>query len=245
KTLAYIIPIIQRLLFKPQNTSAACRVLILLPTRELAAQVHQVCQLFCKNSPTISSCLVVGGTSINDQLKKISTIPDIIVGTPGRFLDLVKMYAQKSKEDDKKKNLLSNIEILVLDEADRLIDENFTEQLTELLSQCPSRRQTLLYSATINESIGELLKSCKSDFINISMSSSNEVTDKLTQKFIKIKSTSLDERENALLYTLLNEKWSTCIIFSATKHTARKLFILLQTLDFLAYELHGNMSQQY
>jgi len=151
KTAAYLLPMIERLLFKPLGHGAsAIRAVVLVPTRELAAQVHSMCaQLsqFCASR--IRACLIVGGLALKPQEAELRTRPDIVIATPGRLLDHIRNSASVYMDD---------VDVLVLDEADRLLEMGFEAELTEIVKACPVGRQTMLFSATMTARVEDLAK---------------------------------------------------------------------------------------
>lgn len=152
KTVAFLIPLVERLLYAPHSLEASdcsIRALILSPTRELAVQLFEVCQSLCRFAPRLRVGLAVGGLDLREQQSQLRrTPPDILVATPGRLVDHIRNSPSFT---------LANVVMLILDEADRMLDDGFLEQMKDILRQCPpSRRQTLLFSATMTENVRRL-----------------------------------------------------------------------------------------
>jgi len=232
KTLAYLLPAMQRVLKSRALTRRDPRVLILTPTRELAKQVYAQLRLLVSNT-SVKSILVLGGENFNDQVKAIDKDPHFIVGTPGRIVDHVK------------KGLLHlpGLELLILDEADRMLDLGFAEQLTAINEAANHRlRQTLMFSATlghgeVNEFAGHLLKSP----IRIAVGEENQQHSEITQRFYL--ADNLNQKEKLLFHFLKEEKIDQAIIFTATRADTERLSAILIEKGMLAAALHGDLSQ--
>eukprot|EP00834_Sanchytrium_tribonematis_P005043 NODE_282_length_10822_cov_1.088035.p3 type:complete len:599 gc:universal NODE_282_length_10822_cov_1.088035:814-2610(+) len=227
KTLAYLIPIFERLLFKPSKQS---RVLILVPTRELAKQVHDVCIHF----PHIQSCLLIGGVNMQQQQTELKQSPDIVIATPGRILD----HAFNSKGFD-----LSTIEILVLDEADRMLSEGFKKELDEIIKFTPRNRQTMLFSATMTDDVDELVRVGLDKPVRVFVDSPKQAATHLTQEFVRIKAGKEFERLGVLISLCKRIFKTKVIIFFKLKHDAHKMMVLFQLMKLNALELHAGISQ--
>ena len=232
KTLAYLLPAMQRVLKTRALTRRDPRVLILTPTRELAKQVYSQLRLLVSNT-SIKSILVLGGENFNDQVKAIDKHPHFIVGTPGRIVDHLK------------KGLLHlpGLELLILDEADRMLDLGFAEQLTAINEAANHRlRQTLMFSATlghgeVNEFAGHLLKSP----IRIAVGEENQQHSEITQRFYL--ADNLNQKEKLLFHFLKEEKIDQAIIFTATRADTERLSAILLEKGMLAAALHGDLTQ--
>jgi len=232
KTLAYLLPAMQRVLKSRALTRRDPRVLILTPTRELAKQVYAQLRLLVSNT-SVKSILVLGGENFNDQVKAIDKDPHFIVGTPGRIVDHVK------------KGLLHlpGLELLILDEADRMLDLGFAEQLTAINEAANHRlRQTLMFSATlghgeVNEFAGHLLKSP----IRIAVGEENQQHSEITQRFYL--ADNLNQKEKLLFHFLKEEKIDQAIIFTATRADTERLSAILIEKGLSAAALHGDLSQ--
>jgi len=241
KTAAFLLPILERLVYRALGRTKA---LILTPTRELAAQCIGMISTLSQFTK-ITSVLVVGGSkNIKSQMSELRARPQIIVATPGRLLDHVTNSAGVSLED---------VEFLVLDEADRLLDLGFQDEVNELIKSCPIDRQTLLFSATMNTKVDDLIKlSMKRPVrIRISEKGSNssggkdlEVAPRLEQEFIRIRSGNEGVNREAMLVALLTRTFSTqTIVFFDTKAKAHRMMIICGLCGIKCAELHGNLTQ--
>lgn len=237
KTAAYMIPIIERLLYKPTKI-ASTRVVILTPTRELAIQVCDVGKKIGRYVNNLTFGLAVGGLNLRQQEQQLKTRPDIVVATPGRLIDHIRNSASFS---------LDSLEILVMDEADRMLEEGFQVELTEILSLIPKhKRQTMLFSATMNTKIQDLIQLSLNKPVRIMIDPPKAAATKLVQEFVRIR--KKDEMKPALLYHLLKmvdpTQQSRIVVFVARKETAHKLRIVLGLLGMKVSELHGSLSQE-
>lgn len=237
KTAAYMIPIIERLLYKPSKISST-RVVVLAPTRELAIQVCDVGKKIARFIPNISFGLAVGGLNLRQQEQQLRTRPDVVVATPGRLIDHIRNSASFS---------IDNLEILVMDEADRMLDEGFQAELTEILSLIPKhKRQTMLFSATMNTKIQDLIQLSLNKPVRIMIDPPKAAASKLVQEFVRIR--KKEDIKPALLFNLLRSvdpsQQSRIVIFVSRKETAHKLRIILGLLGLKVSELHGSLSQE-
>jgi ATP-dependent RNA helicase DDX27 len=177
KTAAFVLPILERLLYRDTRV-AAIRVLVLAPTRELAVQCHSVVEKFAKYTNGITAALVSGGMSLKKQEVELSHRPDILVATPGRVVD----HLLNTKAFG-----LDDLEILVIDEADRLMELGFAEQLEQIVKLCPVNRQTLLFSATMTERVNKLIGMSLKEPARVSVDPLFQVAKKLHQEFIRVR----------------------------------------------------------
>jgi len=241
KTAAFLLPILERLLYR---ASGGTKALILTPTRELAAQCMGMISTLSQFTK-ITSVLVVGGSkNMNAQISELRARPQIIVATPGRLLDHVTNSAGVS---------LADVEFLVLDEADRLLDLGFTDEVNELIKACPIDRQTLLFSATMNTKVDDLIKLTLKRPIRIRISDKGsnssggkdlEVAPRLEQEFIRVRSGNEGVNREAMLVALLTRTFSTqTIVFFDTKKKAHRMMILCGLCGIQCAELHGNLTQ--
>ncbi|CBK21543.2 uncharacterized protein [Blastocystis hominis] len=229
KTAAYLLPILERLLYK-NNAQNLIRVLIVAPTRELAQQVHTIATKLTKYT-SITCCLVVGGLPLQAQAVDLQRRPDIVVCTPGRMID----HVHNSMSVD-----LDDVEVVILDEADRLLELGFTEELHELLRLCPVKRQTLLFSATMTDDVSDLISLSLQKPVRVFVDPVNQVVDRLVQ-FIRVKDESL---RTAMLLSIITRHFKTeTIIFAERKAEAHLLHIILGLLGLKSAELHGNLNQ--
>ncbi|XP_050395180.1 probable ATP-dependent RNA helicase DDX27 [Patella vulgata] len=232
KTVAFMLPIMERLLYKPKNSSVS-RVLILVPTRELAVQVHTVGRKLAQFS-TIELCLAVGGLDLKSQEAALRLGPDIVIATPGRLIDHLHNSPGFS---------LGSIEILVLDEADRMLDEYFAEQMHEIIKMCSYQRQTMLFSATMTEGVQELAAVSLKNPVKIFMNEATDVAMGLRQEFIRIRPNREGDRE-AIVAALVSRTFcDRCLVFIQTRAQAHRMHILLGLFGVNVGELHGRLSQ--
>ncbi|GFS20140.1 ATP-dependent RNA helicase DRS1 [Elysia marginata] len=232
KTVAFMLPILERLLYRPKAT-ASTRVLILVPTRELAVQVHTVARKLSQHS-NIDICLAAGGLDIKSQEAMLRLSPDIVIATPGRLIDHLHNSVSFT---------LNSIEILVLDEADRMLDEYFAEQMKEIIRSCAHQRQTMLFSATMTETVQELVAVSLRDPVRVFVNQSTEVALGLRQEFVRIRSSREGDRESIVAALVSRNFCDKCIVFIQTKVQAHRMHILLGLLGIKVGELHGNLSQ--
>jgi len=183
KTAAFMLPILERLLFRPKQVPVT-RVLVLAPTRELAIQVHSVSRSLAKYLD-IQICLIAGGLRIKDQESSLRKEPDVIIATPGRLVDHLHNTPSFG---------LQNIEILVLDEADRMLEEHFEEQMKEIVKQCQKGRQTMLFSATMTDKVEELVSLSLNHPVRIFIDQNTNVASCLQQEFVRIRANREDDR---------------------------------------------------
>ena len=228
KTAAFSLPILQLLNDTPKKGKNP-RALILTPTRELAAQVLEFIQNYGKNL-TLRSTVIFGGVNIRPQISKLKNGIDILIATPGRLLDHV---GQKTLS-------LSNIEILVLDEADRMLDMGFANDLKKILKLVPAKRQNLLFSATYSSEIKGLADSILKNPVLIDVSTRNTTADTVKQVVHPV----AQDQKRVLLSKLIREgKWEQTLVFTRTKHGANHLVKSLLKDKITATAIHGNKSQ--
>ncbi|KAJ7963849.1 DEAD-box ATP-dependent RNA helicase [Quillaja saponaria] len=232
KTAAFALPTLERLLFRPKRVPAI-RVLILTPTRELAVQVHSMMEKIAQFTD-IRCCLVVGGLSTKVQEAALRSMPDIVVATPGRMID----HLRNSMSVD-----LDDLAVLILDEADRLLELGFSAEIHELIRLCPKRRQTMLFSATMTEEVDELIKLSLSKPLRLSADPSTKRPATLTEEVIRIRRMREINQEAVLLALCSKTFTSKVIIFSGTKQAAHRLKIIFGLAGLRAAELHGNLTQ--
>lgn len=232
KTAAFTLPVLERLLFRPKRVHAI-RVLVLTPTRELAVQVHSMIEKLAQFTD-IRCCLVVGGLSTKVQEVALRSMPDIVVATPGRMIDHLRNSQSVGLEE---------LAVLILDEADRLLELGFNAEIRELVRICPKRRQTMLFSATMTEEIDELIKLSLTKPLRLSADPSTKRPAKLTEEVVRIRRMREVNQEAVLLALCSKTFTSKAIIFSGTKQAAHRLKILFGLAGFKAAELHGNLTQ--
>ncbi len=229
KTAGFTLPILELLSGGNRAKANQARALILTPTRELAAQIAESVATYGKHLP-LQSTVVFGGVKINPQMLKLRGGVDILVATPGRLLDLYNQNAVNFKQ----------LEILVLDEADRMLDMGFLRDIKKILALLPKRRQNLLFSATFSEPIRDLAKGLVNKPIEISVSPRNTTAETVEQIIF-----SVDKKKKPLLLTYLikTNAWQQVLVFMKTKHGANKLTKQLIAEGILAAAIHGNKSQ--
>ncbi|XVE69715.1 hypothetical protein DITRI_Ditri10aG0013000 [Diplodiscus trichospermus] len=232
KTAAYALPTLERLLYRPKRVSAI-RVLILTPARELAVQVHSMIEKLAQFTD-IRCCLIVGGLSLKAQETALRLMPDIVVATPGRMID----HLRNSMSVD-----LDDLAVLILDEADRLLELGFSAEIHELVRLCPKKRQTMLFSATMTEEVDELVKLSLARPLRLSADPSTKRPSTLTEEVVRIRRMREVNQEAVLLSLCSKTFTSKVIIFSGTKQAAHRLKILFQLAGLQAAELHGDLTQ--
>lgn len=229
KTASFALPILQRLFEKPRVKSNHVKALILVPTRELAAQVHES---FIEYGQDLSlrTAVVFGGVKINPQMMKLRSGVEILVATPGRLLDLHQQGAIR----------FDAIETLVLDEADRMLDMGFIHDLKRIIKLLPHKRQNLLFSATFSSEIRNLVKDILHRPVEIDIAARNTTVVTIKQMVHPVDK----NQKTALLSHLIHKnKWSQALVFSRTKHGANKLVKQLAEAQIHAAAIHGNKSQ--
>lgn len=229
KTAGFTLPLLERLKDGRRPAAGEVRALILTPTRELAAQISDNVTAYSANLK-LRSTVVFGGVSINPQLAALKRGMDILVATPGRLLDL---HAQKAVSFDK-------LEVLVLDEADRMLDMGFIHDIRRILKLLPAKRQNLMFSATFSDDIRALAKGLVNDPVEISVTPRNTTAQTVSQTICPVDKS----QKSALLTHLINQhNWQQVLVFSRTKHGANRLAKYLDGKGITAAAIHGNKSQ--
>ncbi|KAM9068297.1 probable ATP-dependent RNA helicase DDX27 isoform X1 [Sarcophilus harrisii] len=232
KTAAFALPVLERLIYKPRQAPIT-RVLVLVPTRELGIQVHSVTKQLAQFS-TVTTCLAVGGLDVKSQEAALRAGPDILIATPGRLIDHLHNCPSFH---------LSSIEVLILDEADRMLDEYFEEQMKEIIQLCSHHRQTMLFSATMTDEVKDLASVSLKNPVRIFVNSNTDVAPFLRQEFIRIRPNREGDRE-AIVSALLTRTFTDHVmLFTQTKKQAHRMHILLGLMGLQVGELHGNLSQ--
>jgi len=230
KTAAFVLPILSKL-SNPKNNYKGhqLRALILTPTRELAAQVRENVNTYSKYL-SIRSTAVYGGARIHNQKLKLRKGIDVLVATPGRLLDL---YNQKSVN-------FKNIEILVLDEADQMLDMGFIHDIKKIIKLLPERRQNLMFSATFSNPFRSLALAVADKAIEISVTNDNQTGDNIEHYVHPVDKS----RKTELLIELIEtEKWEQALVFTRTKHGADRLKRQLDKVNIKSLAIHGNKTQ--
>ncbi len=231
KTAGFTLPLLQRLMDapKPEQGRRAIRALVITPTRELAAQVHESIVTYGRYLP-LKSAVVFGGVSINPQKQKLVRGVDILVATPGRLLDHV---GQRSVD-------LSRVELLVLDEADRMLDMGFIHDIRKLLALVPANKQTLLFSATFSSEIKQLANGLLKTPALVEVARRNMTVDAIEQVVHPV---DKGRKRELLSYLIGSNRWQQVLVFSRTKHGANRLAQQLNMDGINAAAIHGNKSQ--
>ncbi len=233
KTAGFVLPILQRLMAHPKGKAAGgrppIRALILTPTRELAAQVEESVRTYGKHT-RLTSMVMFGGVNINPQITRLKSRVDILVATPGRLLDHV---GQKTLD-------LSGVEILVLDEADRMLDMGFIHDIKKVLALLPKQRQNLLFSATFSDEIKALADRLLNNPALIEVARRNATADTIAQKVYHV---NRDQKRQVLSHLIKEHNWFQVLVFTRTKHGANRLAEQLNKDGITAMAIHGNKSQ--
>lgn len=230
KTAAFIIPLLERL--KAHSAKVGVRALILSPSRELAMQTLKFCKDLGKHTD-LRNCVLVGGDAMEDQFSAIASNPDVIIATPGRLLHLI---VEMSLE-------LKTVQYVVFDEADRLFEMGFAEQLREILHKLPEMRQTLLFSATMPKTLVEFARAGLSDPALIRLDVDTKISKDLQLYFLSTKKEQKDATLVHLLRSMVGEK-EQVIIFAATKHHVEYLHELLNVAGIQNTYIYGALDQQ-
>ncbi|MDA0194576.1 MAG: DEAD/DEAH box helicase [Bacteroidetes bacterium] len=229
KTAGFTLPMLQ-ILSRGQNSGRRpVRALVLTPTRELAAQVFEDVKTYSEFLD-FRSAVIFGGVNQNPQIASLRQGVDLLVATPGRLLDLQNQRALS----------LANIEILVLDEADRMLDMGFLRDIKKILNLMPAKRQNLLFSATFSKEIKELASGFLNNPVLVAATPENTAVEKINQKAYRVDK----GRKPALVAKLISEgDWKQVLIFTRTKHGANRLSEKLSKSNIPASAIHGNKSQ--
>jgi ATP-dependent RNA helicase RhlE len=230
KTAAFMLPILTHLITNPEQArSGSPRVLVLTPTRELAQQVADSVRLYASYTG-ITSTAIYGGVSYNNQIRDLKTGVDIVVATPGRLLDHMEQHTIN----------LSRVEVLVLDEADRMYDMGFIKDVRAIASRVSKNRQTLLFSATMPYEIRKLISELLRSPVYVEIGSPTSPTDLVAQHFFSVSPTS---KMDLLVEMLKNEEIETTLVFSRTRHGADRICKRLQREGISSSAIHSDRSQ--
>ncbi len=233
KTAAFALPLLQLVASTEPRTQRQRRVaaLVLVPTRELAVQVGAALVGFAKQLPQpVKVAVVFGGVSINPQMMNLRAGADVVVATPGRLIDLLEYNALA----------LGTVNLLVLDEADKLLDMGFADELARILALLPVRRQNALFSATFAPAIEALASELLSNPLRIEIQSEPETALEIVQRAIEVDAV---RRTQLLRHLVQTEKWTRVLVFVATKHAAEIVADKLRKADINAEPFHGELSQ--
>ncbi len=229
KTAGFSLPILQRLSEGAKTRSNSVRALILTPTRELAAQVEENVSEYRRHL-NLTSTVVFGGVGINPQMKALRRGVDVLVATPGRLLDLHQQNAVR----------FDQLEVLVLDEADRMLDMGFIHDIKRVLRLLPTKRQSLLFSATFSPTVTELAESLTNNPVKISTAPANTTVEVIEQSLIPVDKA---KKTAALSQLVKQNQWKQVLVFSRTKHGANRIAEKLDKAGIPSAAIHGNKSQ--
>ena len=228
KTAGFTLPLLQLLNWRKKPTPYEIRALVLTPTRELAAQVKESIEKYGANEK-LKYGVVFGGVNINPQKQKLKNGLDILIATPGRLLDLHQQQSVKFNE----------IEVLILDEADRMLDMGFIKDIRRILKLMPKQRQNLMFSATFSNEIRQLANTICQKPIEIDVAPRNSTVKLISQKLFKVEKT----RKTDLLCALISSTSEQALVFIRTKYGANNLVKKLHRNNISALAIHGNRSQ--
>ncbi|KAF5534312.1 ATP-dependent RNA helicase DRS1 [Fusarium mexicanum] len=232
KTGAFIVPILERLLYRPKKIPTT-RVVVLTPTRELAIQCHAVATKLAAFTD-IKFTLAVGGLSLKAQEVELKLRPDVIIATPGRFIDHMRNSASFN---------VDTVEIMVLDEADRMLEDGFADELNEILTTLPKSRQTMLFSATMTSTVDRLIKVGLNKPARVMVDSQKKTVTTLVQEFVRLRPGREEKRMGYLAHVCKNLYKERVIIFFRQKKEAHRARIIFGLLGLSSSELHGSMNQ--
>lgn len=229
KTAGFTLPILEKLANGQKVKPNHIRTLILTPTRELAAQVGESVATYGKNLG-LTSFIVYGGVKVNPQMMRLRQGVDILVATPGRLLDLFQQNAVR----------FNQVEILVLDEADRMLDMGFIRDIKKIIAALPPKRQNLLFSATFSDDIRDLAKGLVNNPVEISVTPRNATATTVEQL---VYTTDKNKKPRLLSYLIGHNNWQQVLVFTKTKHGANRLTKHFEKDGIKALAIHGNKSQ--
>jgi ATP-dependent RNA helicase DDX27 len=232
KTGAFVIPILERLLYRPKKVPTT-RVVILTPTRELAIQCHAVATKLASHTD-IKFTLAVGGLSLKVQEAELRMRPDVIIATPGRFIDHMRNSASFN---------VDTVEILVLDEADRMLEDGFADELNEILTTIPKSRQTMLFSATMTSTVDRLIRLGMNKPVRLMVDSQKKTVGTLVQEFVRLRPGREEKRLGYLVHLCKTLYTERVIVFFRQKKEAHQARIIFGLLGISCGELHGSMNQ--
>ncbi|AOM02220.1 DEAD/DEAH box helicase [Cobetia marina] len=229
KTAGFALPLVERLSNGAPAGARKIKALIVTPTRELAAQIDENVTAYSRHLK-LRNAVVFGGVKINPQISRLSSGVEILTATPGRLLDL---HSQKAID-------FSDLETLVLDEADRMLDMGFIHDIRRLLKLLPTKRQTLLFSATFSDEIRGMANKLLNDPVAVEASPRNTTAEKVEQH---IHTVEKSHKPSLLKHLILKENWHQVLVFTRTKHGANRLATKLEKSGISAAAIHGNKSQ--
>ena len=227
KTASFTLPILQRL--SQMKASKAVRALVLVPTRELALQVHESFTSYGQHSE-LKAAAVFGGVDMDEQLAVLSQGVDVLIATPGRLLDMI----------NRKHIQLNSLRILVLDEADRMLDLGFKDDIERILSNAPVKRQNLLFSATFSKDIKQLAHDFMRHPVKVEIENPNSAAKTVAQSFYPV---DQPDKPEILSYLIHGGKWKKALVFVRTKKAANRIAELLEEDGINAQPIHSDIDQ--
>lgn len=235
KTAAFFIPMLERLLYREKGKKAAAtRCVVLVPTRELGVQCFDIGNKLAVHTD-IRLALLVGGLSLKSQESSLRTRPEIVIATPGRLIDHIRNSPSFS---------LDAVDILVLDEADRMLEDGFADELSEIIRSCPTSRQTMLFSATMTDSVDSLVKMSLNKPVRLFVDPKRTTVRGLVQEFVRVRAGKENER-SAILVSLCKRTFKhKVIVFLRSKKLAHQMRIVFGLLGMKCEELHGDLTQE-
>ncbi|KAK3082237.1 nucleolar DEAD-box protein required for synthesis of 60S ribosomal subunit [Coniosporium uncinatum] len=233
KTAAFIIPILERLLYRPKKVPTT-RVAVLMPTRELAVQCFNVAKKLAAFTD-ITFAQIVGGFSLREQENVLKQRPDVIIATPGRFIDHMRNSPSFA---------VDTLEILVLDEADRMLEDGFADELNEILTTIPKSRQTMLFSATMTDTVDKLIRVGLNRPVRLLVDAKKQTVAGLVQEFVRLRPGREDKRLAYLLHLCEKVYTTRVIVFFRQKKEAHRVRVVFGLCGLKAAELHGSMTQE-
>ena len=232
KTAAFVLPILNHYSLNIKEGKPKIRTLVLAPTRELTLQIASTFETLGLNLiPSLKVVSIIGGQSIGEQLLDIQKGCDIVVATPGRLLDII----------DKKQINLENLEFFVLDEADKMLDLGFAEELDLILKQLPSKRQNLLFSATYPEKMKQIASLITTNPIEVSIQNEEPTVQLIKQRAIEV---NMENRNPLLRHLLSSNSWEQVLVFMANNRAADNIAAKFRKYKFDAESFHGDLSQE-
>jgi ATP-dependent RNA helicase RhlE len=230
KTAGFTLPILHKLSENPsRNNRRVVRSLVMTPTRELAAQIKANIDEYGSHLD-FKSLVVFGGVGINPQINKLRAGVDMLVATPGRLLDLCQQRACD----------LSNVEILVLDEADRMLDMGFINDIKKVMNYIPKKRQTLLFSATFSKEIKTIAKQFLTNPVTVEVAAQNTTAERVEQRAYRCDQST---KADLAIHLIKQGEWNQVLIFTKTKHGANRLSERIDKAGITSSAIHGNKSQ--
>jgi len=230
KTAAYVLPVLELIMQQPRITPRRVHTLVLVPTRELAVQVGDTLRSLAVHLPALKITVVFGGVSINPQMMGLRGSADVIVATPGRLLDLI----------DKNALSLSAVQTLVLDEADKLLDMGFQDELQAILKLLPLRRQNLLFSATFAPAVQSLADALLNEPVRVDVLPQVGTAPDITQRAIAV---DAPQRTQLLRHLFQTYGWKRVLVFAATQHACQIIAAKLRKAGINAEPFHGQLGQ--